>query len=169
MQYKNQLRILHWNAQGVSTLSKQVQLEQLLERKCVDICLLNETFLKDHHKMSMTNFKIYRNDRERFGGGVAILIRNTIEHTLLPIQDTVKIENISIQLYIQQRPVIITSAYSPSYGNNFRNDILKLCPYNKEFLVFGDFNAKHSSWNCMTNNRAGIALFDLQNNEELFI
>lgn len=169
MQYKQQLRILHWNAQGISTLSIQVQLEELLERKLIDICLLNETFLKDHHKMNMKNFKIYRNDRDSFAGGVAILVRNSIDHILLPIQRTDKIENISIQLIIQQRPIIFTSAYSPSYGNNFSNDIMQLCPVNKEFLIFGDFNAKHTSWRCTKNNRAGKVLFDLQNTQDWFI
>lgn len=170
MSYNQQVRIIHWNSQGISNTSKMVQLEELLERKRIDICLLNETFLKDHHKFQMTNYKVHRNDRDdRFGGGVAILVRNTINHKLLPLTKTNKIENISIEMKIQNKTIVITSAYSPSYGTNFGNDVLGLCPSTKEFIVFGDFNARHTSWNCSNNNTAGKILFDLQNKSNFFI
>lgn len=34
----------------------------------------NETFLKPHHEFKLNGYKIYRNDRDTHGGGVAIAI-----------------------------------------------------------------------------------------------
>ncbi|CAM4986108.1 unnamed protein product, partial [Rotaria socialis] len=31
---------------------------------------------------------------------------------------------------------------------------------NKQFFIFGDFNAKHTTWGCSKNNTSGIHLFD---------
>lgn len=36
-------------------------------------------------------------------------------------------------------------------------------------MLFGDFNAKHSSWNCNNNNRAGNVLFALQQSSQFMI
>lgn len=36
-------------------------------------------------------------------------------------------------------------------------------------MIFGDLNAKHTSWNCRSNNVSGNALFSLQHNNEFMI
>ena len=54
-----------------------------------------------------------------------------------------------------------TSAYVPQYSSNFAKDICKLTPKNRNFVVLGDFNAKHVAWNCLANNRAGNVLFNM--------
>lgn len=54
-----------------------------------------------------------------------------------------------------------TSAYVPKYSTSFSKDINKLTPKNRNFVVLGDFNAKHVGWNCLSNNRAGNVLFNM--------
>lgn len=57
------MKLMFWNAQGITTNYKQIQLELLLEKECIDINLLAETFLKPHHSFNLRNFIVYRNDR----------------------------------------------------------------------------------------------------------
>lgn len=170
MHSNKELKILHWNAQGISNLSTAKQLELLLHQDDIDVVMLNETFLKDQHKFYLNGFKIHRNDRlDAPRGGVAIAVKHSIKHTLLPQYKTKKIENISISININRRSIILTAAYSPKYFNSFEADIKKLTPFNKEYIVFGDFNARSSAWNCTRNNTAGNVLYNLQLRSNFFI
>lgn len=167
--YKD-FKILHWNAQGMSNQATIAQLDYVLNKEKVDIALINETFLKKQHKVHINNYKVYRNDREdRPGGGVAIIIHLSIAHTLLPLYKTMNIESASIEVTINNRKIVITTAYSPRYYSSFMRDIKIITPRNREFLVFGDFNAKHSSWNCPRANAAGNILNNLQQRNHFFV
>lgn len=120
-----QIRMLHWNSNGISNFSNQKQFEILLESKGIHIASLNETFFKSNHKPYFTNYFIYRNDRiQTVGGGVALLIHKTIAHTILPLTKTTLIESISAEIVINNRKIVVTSAYSPRYTPAFRNDII---------------------------------------------
>lgn len=119
-----------------------------------------ETMLNKNHKFYLPDFTTYRADREQHGGGVAICIRKSINHRLLPHTNTEHIENITIAVNIDNREIMLTSAYCPRFGAQFTNDIKKLTPLHKEFMVFGDLNAKHSAWRCSTSNASGKALMD---------
>lgn len=44
-----------------------------------------------------------------------------------------------------------------------------MTPSNKYFVALGDFNAKHITWNCKTNNRAGKILLNLLHKQEFVI
>lgn len=63
MQLNKLLRILHWNAQGITNISGAKPLELLLHQTKIDIVMLNESYLKDHHKLHLNGFKIHRKDR----------------------------------------------------------------------------------------------------------
>lgn len=164
------LNVLHWNANGITTYSHTRQFENLLTTKNIHIAGLNETFLKEVHKPFFHNYSLYRNDRQGAnGGGVAILIHKCVNHKLLPITKTRHIENLSVEIYINQRRVTVTTAYSPKFSQHFINDIKALTPINDDFILLGDLNAKHSAWNCEDNNPAGNALNDLQLLRNFFI
>lgn len=163
MPANNQLNIMFWNAQGITTLTKQLQLEHFIETKKIDILLLAETFLKPQHTFQLKNFDIHRNDRMNSAhGGVAIAVRNTITYKNCSQLSTLFIKNTSIELLINNQPTIITTAYNPKYSAYFANDVNVLTSSNSQFLLFGDFNAKHTSWNCNDNNRLGNILFNAQ-------
>lgn len=160
----NSLKLLQWNAQGVTTQSTITQLEHLIVSHNIDVIFLQETFLNTKHKFSLKNYQTYRNDRtNQHGGGVAIAIKSTVKHQLIPHYNTTTIENISIEIKINGTPTVLTSAYSPRYAPNFITDINKMTPTNKKYILFGDLNARHTSWGCTTNNKAGKALFIHQN------
>lgn len=166
----SELRVLQWNARGISQFSSSQQLNFLLLNRSIDIVLVCETFLNPHHKLKLNGYKIYRNDRVSHGGGVAIAIRYGLKHTLLQNCPAVSIENISLMIYLNNREIIFTSAYCGKYTSHFSSDISCLTTFfNGEFFIFGDFNAKHTSWNNSCCNRAGNILFQLQNDSNFFV
>lgn len=163
-------RIVLWNAQGITTAIKQKQLEHYAHSEKIDIILIVETFLKPEHSFNLMNYVIYRIDRiQQAHGGVAIAVRNIITPTHRSPFKTKFIENASIVITVNNTPTIITVAYCPKYSNHFAHDILSLTASHTQFMVFGDFNAKHRSWNCTTNNKTGDLLFDLQQQNSFMI
>lgn len=121
--------------------SKRIELELLLNLYDIDICMIAETYLKEHHNFNLSGYKIYRNDRTSHAGGVALAIKANIPHKTIEIGAIRSIENISIQINCLGKSIILTTAYSPKYTKNFTADLLNLMPDNHEFLILGDFNA----------------------------
>lgn len=104
---------MQWNAQGITTTTSINELQHFVNIHRVDVVCLCETLLKPTHKFYLNNFrKAYRNDRFNHGGGVAICINKNIKHDLLPVYNTISIENISIAVYVNNKKVILTSAHT---------------------------------------------------------
>lgn len=161
------LNILQWNANSLNVLTKPtkiIQLYSFLNEKLIDIALICETnFATDDIVPTDCNFKIYRLDRDSTtrSGGVAIFVRKTIAHRLLPTPGTKKIEAIGIEILLHnQDRMKFYSIYLPGGTSHqdvatyFRHDLRKLTA-SKNYFVVGDFNAKHRLWNCNRANAAG--------------
>lgn len=156
--------IVSWNAQSISNESKLTELRLLLNDYDVHVACIQETFLTSNMKIHIQNYTIYRNDRSTHGGGVAIIVRNNISHRLLKLHNTSSIENISIEVTNYSKKFIITSAYNPHFSpTNFVGDIELLTNQPTDTLILGDFNAKHTAWNCTNCDRAGNALHSFIN------
>lgn len=160
---------MQWNAQGITTITTITELQNFIDKHQIDIVFLCETLLKPKHKFYLNNYTTYRSDRAEHGGGVAICINKNIKHKILPAYKTNYIENVSIAVNIDNREIVMTSAYSPKYLQTFRNDINKLTPIHREFIVLGDLNAKNLAWNCTTNNTAGNILVNIQNHRNFYV
>lgn len=150
------------NAQGITNSSDILELEFFLKEKEIDLLFINETFLKPNKKFKLLNYKIYREDRATHGGGVLIAIRNSIPHHQIAKLNTSTIENVSIVVKVNGRPIRFTSAYNPKNTPNFSNDLTKITDSTHQFFILGDFNARHITWNNYTNNTAGICLYNHQ-------
>lgn len=155
------LKLLQWNAQGATTQSIITQIDLLLNEEKIDIAVISETFLTPGHAFTLSNYTIYRKDRSTHGGGVLIAIQNNIAHRRLPNRQTVVAEEVSIEVIIDKTAIVFTSVYIPRYTKYYASDINKLTPNDKYFVILGDFNAKHTAWNCKANNRAGKILYNL--------
>lgn len=165
-----QLKIVFWNAQSINNIAKKLLLELFLESDKIDVLLLAETFLKTNNTFQIKNFTIYRNDRLHRGhGGVAIAIRSSIRHKLFSPLNTRHIETLSIEVETNNNPLIITVAYNPRASIHFKNDLQKMTSSNCQYMIFGDFNAHHPSWNCKNTNTSGKTLFDLQQNGQFLV
>lgn len=161
---------MFWNAQSINNTTKNRLIESFLESNNIDILLLAETFLKPQNRFQMKSFIVHRNDRLHQGhGGVTIAIRSSIKHKLISSLNTQHIESISIEIEVNHNPLRITVAYNPRASTQFKNDLQKLTSSDEQFMIFGDFNAHHPSWNCNYTNTTGKTLYDLQQNSQFLI
>ncbi|KAG5666355.1 hypothetical protein PVAND_014389 [Polypedilum vanderplanki] len=160
------LRILYWNTNGIK--NKIYELYQYANSNYIHIICLNETFLKPNIKLpSDPNYKIYRLDRDdQAKGGIAILVRKSIKHTLLPLLNTSLIENLGVQIALDDNKSIkVYSIYLPGGTNNtdinsyYAKDIRLLISNAKDSIFCGDLNSRHKYWNCTRANRAGTILY----------
>lgn len=161
----NELKIMHWNAQSVQQI--QHDLFHCIHSHNIDITLLQETWLKPNVQLFHPDYTCHRLDRlDRSGGGIAIIVRKTIQHKLLPSIKTKIIESLGIEIATNATPIKLLSVYFPgtdlsrSALTQFKNDISLLTRLSGSFFICGDLNAKHRLWNCVRRNAVGKILYD---------
>ncbi|GFS61137.1 RNA-directed DNA polymerase from mobile element jockey [Trichonephila clavipes] len=68
-------------------------------------------------------------------------------------------------------PISIVSVYVPPKSDEytFTIDIENLIQTSSNCVLFGDFNAPHTAWNCNSNSSRGIRLLDFTNLSNLYI
>ena len=70
------LRMIHWNAEGVR--NKKLELQVLLKERNIDVCCIQETHLNSSHRFSIRRYETFRRDRkDRPNGGILTLVKNT--------------------------------------------------------------------------------------------
>lgn len=173
------LKILYWNA--CSLLKKIHELYRFLEDNQVDVCCVSETCLSPNCNVpSHSDFILYRLDRvithnNRRSGGVAIIIRRELNHSLCRKPPTKIAEVLGIHLNTNRGTLEIFSLYLPGgtadehIRSHFAHDIRILTSRTNPYVICGDFNSKHRSWNCSQSNTAGTFLFNKQQEGDYFI
>ena len=136
----NNIRLLQWNARSIR--NKKDELFHFLLKTDIDICLLCETWLNNKDSIKHQNFFCYRLDRQHGGGGgVAILIKKSINHELLNPQNTKVIKNIGVRVKSSNEFLDIYSCYYPGGSSrrdttrkqNFISDLRKLTGTNNNY------------------------------------
>ena len=164
------LNIILWNAQSIKP--KSIELFDFLKQESIHICLVTETWLLDNENIYDPGFSVYRLDRPGkpnskgtlIGhGGVSILIRNNINHKLLPSFNLKIIEAIGIKVFTDIGDIIFIAAYFPGTSDSskfqfFKMDLQKLTNQNNPYFIGCDLNAKNQAWNCIRGNRTGKIL-----------
>lgn len=173
---QQKINILHWNANGIS--NKIYEFYDIMEQNYIHVACLSETFLKPHIKLpSHPDFVTHRFDRtEKTKGGVAIIIRRNLKHTLLPYKALKLFETVGVEINLECGSKIhITSVYMPGGSrhtpvkDHFGNDIRLLTSSTSSYFICGDFNALHRHWNCHRANQAGNILYDEYSNNNFLI
>ena len=84
---------------------------------------LVETWLSDSidtQELEIHNYKLYRKDRDRYGGGVAVFVRDTVNHKILLTDSMDKVESIWLEIQLPStRPLIISYVYRPPDNEAF--------------------------------------------------
>lgn len=163
----SKIRIVNWNARGIRT--KQIEFVNFLNSNNIDIAIVTETWLDSNINLSTSGFKCYRVDRvDRRGGGVAILIKRSIQHSLLPIIKTKVVENLVIDVRLDTRSSIkVVCVYYPGGANpvtkrlSLQSDLRKLLSLSEDFVIGGDLNCRHRDWGCTRANSCGNLLANL--------
>ena len=157
------LNIAHLNIRSIIQKSKQIILNDFLITNNIHIISLNETHLKEKNSFDLIGYKIYRKDREgdKKGGGVALIVANTVNHDEYDVNTDKNTEIIAIKIKIKNTETIIISYYIPPNADTDMNETDKLLQQNKNILIMGDFNAKSQLWYCKDTNTRGDKLESL--------
>ena len=153
------LNIVAWNCQSVS--NKKPELIKYINDHKIDILLLSETWLSDNRIFEIQGFLCYRLDRSH--GGVAILIKKGIEHNSVKRIKFTTADAIFLKVCCPSFTFTVGSIYcspvtSRSVCNSFFSKVLSI---SGSSIIAGDFNCKHSRWNCSNNCHKGIDLTKL--------
>lgn len=145
------LRIATWNVNGL--LGKKQEVELLLNIQKLDILLISEAHLTDKTTFYLDGYSTYAtyHPDNTSHAGTAIIVKNTIQHQLLPEYRSQKIQATSIMVHDKQSPITLTSIYcSPKQRRNpettdedFNRFFDSL---GNRFVVGGDWNAKNVQW-----------------------
>ena len=152
----SKLKIGHFNINGI--VGNLNELKEFIYFHKIDIMLLNETKLSINKVIKVPGFVSVRKDRndKGTGGGVMILIKSKIEFHEIPI-NTENIEAVGIKL---PDSTVIISGYKPPQGRIDEKELQNIFNSGDKVLLYGDFNAKNTMWNCRRDNASGKALLN---------
>lgn len=136
-------------------LNKTDHMESLLLGLKPDFVAITETWLTadiTDDEISTPNYSVVRKDRPTRGGGVAILIKNTIPFTVLPAVENV--EAIFCKLEIGYQSVAVGCVYrSPSSDREVLRSLYHYIATHLKgarLILLGDFNVPDIDWQAMT-------------------
>ena len=182
----NQLQICHVNMRSLMPGDRHVKLDDLHSTLCIennsDVICISETWLDDtidDSDVIIPGYQLFRRDRNRHGGGVAIYIKD-----VLPVKEIseLKIEGIEIvgiEIKFQTKNFIVACCYRPpgsrlaeadEFLDKFQDCINIMYTKNVESIfVLGDFNDRCIDWNDNHHNsELGLKLKKLIANNIMF-
>ena len=144
------LNLLQWNCRSLKKNLSEFKTMITNNNKIYDIIALQETWRKP--KQDTPNFGPYdviRDDRiDRAGGGIMLLIRNTIQYLKKPLilypQGKLQVHAISIKT--DSGFLDVLNVYNPRQILSKREFNHYLQQLRQQYIIVGDFNAHHSLW-----------------------
>lgn len=149
------MNIVCWNCNSIKY--KYIELANFMYNQKCDVVGLNETKLDGKFRLKIPDYKIFRNDRDSSGGGVALLIHNNINCELIDLNFK-NIESIAVKIKTDDGEIKIICLYIPPKKELCKRDLFTLRQLKGKYILMGDFNARHTAWNCISNNKRGIEL-----------
>lgn len=131
-------------------------MSNFIQKRNIDILMINETKLKKTDNITIPRYKIYNknrpidaNDRDDHAASrVAIIIKENIPHKKVSTPVNIQQEAITNQL---NNKTHITAIYNKPLLKITAQDLDRLTSRN-EVLLVGDFNARHTTWDVNKNN-----------------
>ncbi|KAL4132327.1 hypothetical protein QTP88_009498 [Uroleucon formosanum] len=116
---------------------KNVQL--VLQEKRIDIALISETHFTKYSHIPIPGYQLLKSNHpdNSAHGGAAIYIKTSLSFQSLPNCCQPHFSNISPP---------------PRLNINIQSYLDYFSTFSQNFIIGGDYNAKHSSWSCRTNN-----------------
>lgn len=155
---KSRIKIAHLNIQSIS--DKLVLLNEFIVNNEIDIICLNETFLTKNISIQIDNYSILRKDRLGRGGGVAIVIHNSLKYKIVDFDANCEYIAVKFESNSILNNFLLVSYYNPpniKLNSYFLNAIFKA---NQKVLLLGDLNAHHQLWNGKRNDAAGKIIYN---------
>ena len=160
-------KCLQWNARGL-TKSKLEEFRHYLSLVNPEVALLSETHWNSGFAPKFKSHHILRKDRpNRLGGGVAILIKKSLQFSPISYNqpDTIEAIGASI-LFRNNQHIDFTSIYIPR-ANCETEEIEAILDRSNPYLLGGDFNGHHPLWEPnATVNKAGKSVYEALINDQ---
>jgi hypothetical protein len=152
------LKCMQWSSRGL-TKSRLEEFRSLLNKEDPDLVFLSETFWKPSFTVKFASYQIFKKDRiSRHGGGVALLVKKSLQAHPIPPLATSTLEVTGVQLATNSGPVNCFSVYSPR-GDCSPEELNLLLAPPIPFIIAGDLNAHNSLWESnSTDNTAGKSI-----------
>ncbi|GFU74943.1 RNA-directed DNA polymerase from mobile element jockey, partial [Trichonephila clavipes] len=113
-----------------------------------DVIGIQETHLRPADRVSIPNYTCHRSDRTTHrGGGTALFVKNSIRHhAILNVSNTFENSSIILQLGNNSK-ITVACIYRPPHGSINTTELDAILIHSNKAFLFGDFNARHPSWN----------------------
>ena len=172
---KNNLLVGHWNCRSIN--NKKLIFSKFLRDNQFDIFCLNETKLDNTNKriFEMNNYNIVTKNRNRHGGGVAILIKNNLKFNLIHELIDSDFEMVGVNVKLALTSINIISFYLPpdnqknKVRNQLSNELFDKLDKLKPYILVGDLNCHNTSWFCNKTSLKGSQLNDLIHDFDLSV
>ncbi|CAK9799903.1 RNA-directed DNA polymerase from mobile element jockey [Anthophora quadrimaculata] len=162
------INIIQINVNSIITNERRISLQDCINTHNPDILLLSETKLNQRHKIDFRNYTTIRTDRPnaKQAGGTAIIIKEEIAFKHVTTQTTTCFESTIIEIKLQNAAKLYvvagyaTSSCKKEFMIEFKQIFhqLELQNDTNYYILAGDLNAKHRSWDNVINNSRGISL-----------
>lgn len=171
---KNQnhcIKLIHWNCNSIKG-QKIEELKEFLMQAKPDIVSLNEIKCNKSNANAIfsdiTNYNVIFKARSNAGGGVALLIKNSIIFDEIQIDINNDIELIGANLTINRNnskeSLEIYSYYNPPNVNLNLEALNKILKDKTNTIIMGDLNAKNTIFGSDKTNKNGEILEDFITN-----
>lgn len=160
----NSLLIFLFNSNGLKNLSNELQI--VLQDKRIDIVLISETHFTKYSNILIPGYQLLKTNHpdNTAHGGTAIYFKSSLSFQTLPNYCQPYLQSCAILLHLNNIPTTIAVIYFPPRHNiNILNYIDYFSTISKNFIIGDDYNAKHLSWGCRTNNPRGLVLYNFIN------
>ena len=150
------LRVLNLNVCSLKSTDKQTQLQGIIEDLNPDIVVATETKLDNEFSNQelihqSQGYGIFRKDRDRWGGGILIAFRQTLQVILLDLPHECPL--LAVRVKVNNQPDLIVAAFyrSPSSGpsdlHNLHLNINSIMGSRlPNIILTGDFNLPSIQW-----------------------
>lgn len=144
------LKLISWNANGLS--NQHYEFVNFVTCNNPDLILIQETLIKTTIPF-LPGYEYYANNQ---GRGTIIYYKDSLEVEQIFILN-LPFEYVCVKL----ADIIIANVYISQNSNI--NELSKIFNVNNKCIIAGDFNSRHISWNCFSNNTNGNKLVSFLN------
>jgi hypothetical protein len=104
--------------------------------------------------------ELFLKSRNKFGGGVGFIIKKQFIVEEIDELNKFNVEIVCIKIKFEKKNVYFITYYNPpTTGIVLKKEVFEYIEKHFEnYIICGDFNAKHKSFGCRVNNKNGIIL-----------
>lgn len=143
------LSIITYNVTSILRRVRRTELEETLRSEKCNIGLLQETRLKEKHKMTVSGRRVLKCEK---GVGTAIVVDKCIRASQIIFEELTEFNFTAAEIKMNGQRTLVMSLYIPCQlkveivQSGFEK-LGRLISRYKRFIVGGDMNARHPKWN----------------------